>query len=43
MPRLFPYMHVENFLDEDLSQQILAYAVNDKDTSTCDSAKLATA
>ena len=27
MPRLFPYMHVQNFLDEDLSQEILAYAI----------------
>lgn len=34
MPRLFPYMHVENFLDEDLSQQILAYAIDHKDIYT---------
>ena len=34
MPRLFPYMHVENFLDQDLSQQLLDYAINNKDIYT---------
>ena len=34
MPKLFPYMHVENFLDDDLSRQVFAYAVGSKDKYT---------
>lgn len=34
MPRLFPYMRVENFLDKDLSQEILDFAIGHKDVYT---------
>lgn len=34
MPKLLPYMHVENFLGNELSRQVLAYAVASEDQYT---------
>ncbi len=34
MPKLFPYMHVENFLSDELSQQIFDFAVENEDKYT---------
>ena len=34
MARLFPYMHVEDFLSDELSQQIFSYAVESKESYT---------
>lgn len=34
MPKLFPYMHVENFLSDELSQQIFDYAAENEDKYT---------
>ncbi len=34
MPKLFPYLHVENFLSDELSQQIFDYAVENEDQYT---------